>query len=150
MGAARSLSAALLLALLAAGPARADEAGPVGRWTTIDDDTGKPTSVVQIWDEGGKLQGRVESLVLKPGEDPDPKCTKCEGERKDRPIVGMVILWGLARDGDEWSGGHILDPDNGSTYRCLLRPAEGGQKLKVRGYLGISLLGRTQIWERAK
>lgn len=150
MRAPHRAAAALLLALLAAGAARAGEPTPVGRWTTVDDDTGKPTSVVQIWEEGGKLQGRIESLVLQPGEDPAPKCTKCEGERKDQPIVGMVILWGLARDGAEWSGGHILDPDNGSTYRCLVEPDEGGQKLKVRGYLGISLLGRTQVWVRAQ
>ncbi len=147
---ARLAGWALLAAALAAGPARAEDPTPVGRWTTVDDDSGKPKSVVRIWEEGGKLQGKIESLVLEPGDDPNPKCTKCEGERKDQPIVGMVILWGLSRDGQKWSGGHILDPDNGSTYRCFLEPAEGGAKLKVRGYIGLALLGRTQVWLQAK
>jgi len=132
---------------LAARPVAADSA-PVGRWSTIDDNTGKPTSVVRIVEKDGKLVGTVESLVLAPNEDPNPLCTKCEGERKDKPIIGMTILWDLARDGNEWSGGRILDPDNGETYRCYLEVAEGGAKLKVRGYIGFALLGRTQIWQR--
>lgn len=140
---------ALAAALAAGAPARAEEAAPVGRWTTIDDATGKPTSVVRIWEEDGKLRGEVESVVVKPGEDPAPRCTKCEGARKDQPIVGMVILWDLVRDGGQWKGGQILDPDNGSTYRCTLEPADGGEKLKVRGYIGISLFGRTQVWVKA-
>jgi uncharacterized protein (DUF2147 family) len=143
-----ALAVAAVLAA-AAAPARAEGPTPVGRWTTVDDDTGKPKSVVRIWEENGKLQGSIESLILAPGEDPAPKCTKCEGERKDQPIVGMVILWGLARDGAEWSGGRILDPDNGSTYKCLMEPVEGGAKLKVRGYIGLSIIGRTQVWLKA-
>src|SRR5512136_456639 len=123
-----ALPALLASALALAAPARAADPTPVGRWTTIDDDSGKPKSVVRIWEEDGKLKGSIESLILAPGEDPAPKCTKCDGERKDQPIVGMVILWGLGRDGREWSGGKILDPDNGSTYKCLLEPAEGGAK----------------------
>jgi uncharacterized protein (DUF2147 family) len=151
VSAARLAGLALLAAApLLAAPARAEGPTPVGRWTTIDDDTGKPTSVVRIWEEDGKLKGKVESVVLKPGEDPNPRCTKCDGERKDQPIVGMVILWDLAQDGKKWSGGHILDPDNGSTYKCTLEPAEGGEKLKVRGYIGFSLLGRTQVWVAAR
>lgn len=116
----------------------------------MDDASGKPKSVVRIWEEEGALKGSVESLILEAGEDPAPRCTKCDGDRKDQPVVGMIILWGLRRDGAEWSGGRILDPDNGSVYRCLLRPVAGGQKLEVRGYLGISLLGRTQTWPKAE
>lgn len=145
-------SVPLLLAVLLAAPAglaRAEGLTPVGRWTTVDDDTGKPKSVVRIWEENGKLLGRIESLILAPGEEPNPKCTKCDGERKDQPIVGMVILWDLVREGAEWSGGKILDPDNGSTYKCLMEPVEGGTRLKVRGYIGFSLLGRTQVWLKA-
>ncbi len=154
MSAARSVAGVLLAAVLGvfAGPgtAHADEPTPVGRWTTIDDKTGKPSSVVQIWEEDGKLKGKVESVVVAPGEDPDPKCTKCEGALKGKPITGMVILWDLARDGKRWSGGRILDPDEGSVYRCLVEPVDGGAKLDVRGYLGISLFGRTQTWLRAR
>lgn len=155
MNAARRLAPlALLVAALAAAPARAaapaDGPTPVGRWTTIDDDSGKPKSVVRIWEEDGKLKGAIESLILAPGEDPAPKCTQCEGDRKDQPVIGMVILWGLQRDGSEWSGGQILDPDNGKTYKCKLAPAEAGAKLKVRGYIGFSLIGRTQEWVKAQ
>jgi uncharacterized protein (DUF2147 family) len=138
------------LAASDAAIAPAAELSPVGRWKTIDDNTGKPKSIVRIWEEGGKLFGKVESLILQPGEDPAPKCTKCEGERKDKPVIGMVILWDLTKDGSEWSGGKILDPDNGKTYRCYVEPVEGGAKLKVRGYIGFALLGRTQYWLRAE
>lgn len=151
MRAARAAAAALLAVVaLVAGQARAEGATPVGRWTTIDDDSGKPKSVVRIWEEDGKLQGKIESLILEPNEDPNPKCTKCDGERKDQPVIGMVILWDLKPDGAKWSGGRILDPDNGSTYKCTLEPVEGGAKLKVRGYIGFSLLGRTQVWVAAR
>jgi uncharacterized protein (DUF2147 family) len=147
----RSLAAVLLAAALGAIPARAADPAPagktpVGRWTTIDDKTGKPSSVVRIWEKDGKLEGSVEQLI---DEKPDKTCTKCEGDRKDKPIVGMLILWDMSRDGDEWSGGRILDPDNGSTYKCSMELAEGGAKLKVRGYIGFSLLGRTQVWLKA-
>ena len=142
-------SALLAATLLAPAAALAEDLTPVGRWTTIDDSTNKPKSVIRIWEEDGKLLGKIESLILEPGEDPAPKCDKCEGERKDQPVIGMVILWGLTRDGKEWSGGKILDPDNGKTYRCLVEPVAGGAKLKVRGYIGISLLGRTQVWVKA-
>jgi len=146
LAASASLAAAFLASPAAAA---AEDLTPVGRWTTIDDSTHKPKSVIRIWEEDGKLLGKIESLILEPGEDPAPKCDKCDGERKDQPVIGMVILWGLTRDGKEWSGGKILDPDNGKTYRCLVEPVEGGAKLKVRGYIGISLLGRTQVWVKA-
>ncbi len=122
---------------------------PVGRWKTISDKTGKANSIVRIWEENGKLKGVVESVIVQPGEDPAPKCDKCKGELKDKPVVGMVILWDLAQDGNEWSGGRILDPDEGETYKCYIEPIENGAKLKVRGYIGFALLGRTQIWYRA-
>lgn len=147
----RLAACAVLAAALLASPApvRAEDLTPVGRWTTVDDSTHKAKSVVRIWEEDGKLLGKIESLILEPGEDPAPKCDKCEGERKDQPVIGMVILWGLTRDGKEWSGGKILDPDDGKTYRCWVEPIEGGAKLKVHGYIGISLLGRTQLWLKA-
>jgi uncharacterized protein (DUF2147 family) len=155
MRAAR-LAASVALSLLAAGAAGAARAEdpaptPVGRWTTIDDKTGKPSSVVAIYEEDGKLKGKVETVIVNgPGDDPAPKCTKCEGALKDQPVIGMVILWDLAKDGKRWTGGRILDPDEGSVYKCRVEPVENGQKLEVRGYIGISLLGRTQTWIRAK
>jgi len=125
------------------------QASVTGRWTTIDDETGKPKSVVRIWEEGGKLYGKIEKLFRAPDEDPNPKCVECDGELKDQPIIGMTILRDLEKDDDEWSGGTVLDPKNGKTYSCKVALEDGGKKLKVRGYLGISLLGRTQHWVRA-
>jgi uncharacterized protein (DUF2147 family) len=131
---------------LAAGVAQA--ASPVGLWRTIDDETGKERSYVRIVEVDGKLQGTVEKLFEFPGDNPDHLCDKCSGERKDKPIVGMQILWDLKNDDDVWKGGYILDPNNGKTYRCKMTVSEDGQQMDVRGYIGISLLGRTQTWFR--
>jgi uncharacterized protein (DUF2147 family) len=103
---------------------------------------------VAIAEEGGKLVGTVEQLLDPPKDDPAPRCVKCEGDRKDQPIVGMKILWGMKKDGSGWSGGRILDPNNGKTYKCNLSLADGGKKLEVRGFIGMPLLGRTQTWVR--
>lgn len=120
---------------------------PVGTWRQIDDVTGKPKSVIEITEEHGKLQGKV-LRVLFSDEGLHPICKKCEGERKDQPVEGMVIMWNVVKDGQKWGDGKILDPKNGKIYKVKLSLADGGQKLDVRGYLGFSLLGRTQTWER--
>lgn len=116
---------------------------PTGTWVTIDDETGKPKSHVQISERGGKLYGKVVELI-------NPRftiCGECEGDKKDQPIKGMEILWGLSPDGDEWNGGYIMDPANGKEYKCKIE-LDGANTLKVRGYIGFSLLGRTQTWQR--
>lgn len=121
---------------------------PVGTWKTIDDKTGKEKSHVRIYEtKSGKLQGEVVK-ILTPGKE-NAKCDKCEGDKKDKPIKGMVILWGLEKEGSEWSGGQILDPNSGKQYKCSMK-MNGDDKLEVRGYLGISLLGRTQTWIRVE
>ncbi|MGB6082944.1 DUF2147 domain-containing protein [Moheibacter sp.] len=119
---------------------------PVGTWKTIDDKTGKEKSHVKIYEtKSGKLQGDVVK-ILTPGNE-EATCTECEGDRKNKKINGMTILWGLEKDGSEWSGGHILDPNSGKQYKCLIR-LKDKNTLEVRGYLGVSLLGRTQTWTR--
>jgi uncharacterized protein (DUF2147 family) len=129
--------------------AAATAASPVGMWKTIDDDTHEAQAIVEITDSGGILTGRIVKLFRKPGEDRNPHCKKCEGERHNAPVIGMTIITNMHRDGDVWDGGEILDPDEGKTYRCKMRVADDGN-LEVRGFIGISLLGRTQIWEREK
>ena len=120
----------------------------VGTWKTIDDKTGKEKSYVQIYEtKSGKLQGKVVK-ILTPGRE-DAKCTDCSGDNKDKPINGMVIMWGLEKDGSNWSGGHILDPNNGKQYKCKIS-LKDANTLDVRGYLGVSLLGRTQTWYRVE
>lgn len=136
---------------LASVPAQAGEkaaASPVGRWRTFDDSTGQAKSIVAIWEREGKLFGKIEKLINPPADaGPNPRCDKCEGSRKDQPITGMTILWNMARDDDEWSGGRILDPENGEVYRCTIW-LDGSDRLKVRGYVGIFY--RTQTWHREK
>ncbi len=121
---------------------------PAGRWKTVDDATGKPKSIVAIREEGGKLFGTIEKVLNPRPDNPNQVCQHCVGGLKDKPLVGLEIMSGLKKDGDQWSGGKILDPDNGKFYKCLIAVEEGGKKLKVRGFIGFSLLGRTQYWVR--
>lgn len=132
-------------ALWASGAAAAPPVTPVGDWKTIDDDGKTAKSVVRIYEKDGKLYGKIVELLK---SDPDSKCTECSGARKDKPIVGMVIMWDLDKDDDEWSGGRILDPENGEDYSCVIALEDGGKTLKVRGYVGLSLFGRSQRWHR--
>lgn len=123
---------------------------PIGRWETIDDATGRVNSVVLVEEDKGKLQGIIVKLVSPDPKDPDPRCTKCDGEMKDKSLIGLRILWGLRQSGDRWTGGLIVDPDNGKTYRCEIVVEDSGNKLKVRGYIGFSLFGRTEYWLRER
>ena len=138
------------LIVLFASSALAQAPSPVGSWTTIDDSTKKPKSIVTIYEEGGKLYGKIEKIFREPTEDQNPLCDKCEGALKNKPILGLVILKDLKKDGDEWSSGTIMDPANGKTYKCTIAVEDGGKKLKVRGYIGFALIGRTQYWVRAE
>src|SRR5690606_3294150 len=139
----------ILIALLLALPMAAfAQQSPVGTWTTIDDDTGQPKSVVEITEaDDGSLVGTVRE-VLQSDQGPNPVCSKCSGDRKDQPSEGMQIIWGVNQKGDSWTGGQILDPASGKTYSGNMQTADGGEKLEVRGFMGFSLLGRTQVWER--
>jgi uncharacterized protein (DUF2147 family) len=138
---------ALVLALYAAAPAaQTDMSSPVGTWKTIDDKTGKPRGVVRVYEQDGKLFGRIERS-LRPGE-PPKICDQCTDERKGQPLLGMIFLRNLKLVDGEYRDGDILDPDNGKVYRCKLRLEDGGKKLVVRAFIGVSLFGRTQTWER--
>ena len=128
----------------------ASELSPVGLWKTIDDNTGKPRGLVRIMEVNGEYQGKVEKIFSKPDEEPDPKCEKCDGARHNQPVIGMTILWGLTKQGDEYQGGEILDPENGKVYRAKMKLDGDGGKLGVRGFIGFSLFGRTQTWVREK
>ncbi|MGA2570027.1 MAG: DUF2147 domain-containing protein [Terracidiphilus sp.] len=121
---------------------------PVGRWKSVDDKSGKPKSELILWLKDGKLYGRIETILDPAPDNPNHKCIHCSGAMKDRELLGMEILWDMKPDRDAWSGGFIFDPDNGSTYRCIMELQDGGKKLKVRGYIGFSLFGRTQYWYR--
>jgi len=143
------LAGALAGTLVSRASALANEPPtPVGLWKTFDDRTGKPRALVRITDQDGELVGVVEDVLPVPGQPDDPVCVACTGDRKDRPITGMEILWGLSPRGDNWSGGTILDPESGKTYRLEAEVIDQGRRLKLRGFLGLSLFGRTQYWQR--
>lgn len=128
----------------------ADNMSPLGKWKTIDDATGIEKSIIKIWEKNGEIFGTIESLFLNPEEDPNPLCTECKGNLYNQPIIGMTILNNLKKNGNEWNGGTILDPNNGKTYKCKIEVVDGGARLKVRGFIGLSLLGRTQYWLRVE
>jgi uncharacterized protein (DUF2147 family) len=128
--------------------ASAEVLSPVGLWRTIDDGTGEPRALIRIAEVGDRLEGTVEKTFPRPGEPAQPMCDKCPGERRGKPVIGMTIMTGLRRTAEGWGGGEILDPDSGRTYQSKLRVVDAGRKLEVRGFLGVSLLGRTQTWER--
>lgn len=130
----------------AAGPSNSALISPVGRWKTVDDATGKVKSIVQIREENGKLYGTIEKLFDPPV--PYPTCYLCTGALKDRPLVGLQVLSGFAKDGSRWSGGQVLDPESGRIYSASLSLEDGGKKLRLRGYIGIQLIGRTEHWIR--
>ena len=143
-----TLLALLALPLMAVSAMAMAQNTPVGSWTTIDDETGKPKSVVEIYEaRDGTLAGRVDE-ILQSDRGPNPMCDKCTGANKGKPVKGMVILWGVKQKGNTWEGGKILDPASGKVYSVKVTPTEGGSKLEVRGFMGFSLLGRTQTWVR--
>ena len=116
-----------------------------GTWITQDDETGRQKSEVLIYKENGKLYGKITKLLLP--EDEGKKCVNCKGKNKDQPIEGMVIIKDLTLENDTWEDGTILDPKSGKVYDCYIG-FQDSNTLKVRGFLGFSLLGRTQIWKR--
>ena len=117
----------------------------VGQWTTIDDSTSKPKSIVDIQQNGDIFSGKIIKLI-NPSED-NPLCSKCKGDKANQPILGLTILWDVKQQNNSYKGS-ILDPKKGKTYQLKLTLTEDGEKLKVRGYIGTPLLGRTQIWIR--
>lgn len=135
------LAALLLLPLLSFSQS------VIGKWKTIDDETGDEKSIVEIYEQDNKIYGKIIK-ILTPGKE-NKKCTECKGKLKDKPVLGMVILNDLEKDGNEWNDGDILDPNNGKTYSCYIT-LESTDKLKVRGYLGFSIIGRTQYWYRVE
>ena len=142
------IQAVLISATLAMAPAWADDASPVGLWKNIDDVSGKPKALIRITESNGVLQGRLEKLFRAPEQEQNPLCDKCEGLNKDKPILGLLFMWGLKKNGDEYTGGEILDPDNGKIYKSKMRLMDGGKTLSVRGYVGVPMFGRSQVWLR--
>jgi uncharacterized protein (DUF2147 family) len=123
----------------------ADSSSPVGKWKTIDDKSGKPKSIVQITESNGVLTGKIVELLEGAAE---KTCSKCEGDLKDKPLVGMRILWDLKKEGDEWTGGKIFNPADGGTYTSKARLTDGGKTLDVTGKW--MFFSKQQKWQRVE
>jgi uncharacterized protein (DUF2147 family) len=128
-----------------ASASHAIASSPAGLWKSIDDVTGKPRALIRLLEHEGAIVGRIERILVGQA---DARCERCTDERKDQPVQGMTILTGLRREGDRWSGGRILDPENGKTYSSQLRLLDEGRRLEMRGYIGTPMIGRTQVWHR--
>lgn len=116
-----------------------------GKWKTIDDETGEAKSIVEIYQKDGKIYGKVID-ILNPAKR-DNLCVKCQGDKKDKPVLGMVIIDGLSKKGNEYKRGTILDPEKGKEYSCKIwLDEDDDNKLYVRGY--VAFLYRTQNWYR--
>jgi uncharacterized protein (DUF2147 family) len=133
--------------LLTACGAAAQSSTPAGLWQTVNEG-GQREALVRITEVEGELRGHVVTVFSPPAPSANPLCEECPGELKNKPVVGLQILSGMRWDGERYSGGEILDPDNGRFYSCTLRLVDEGRKLEVRGFIGISLFGRTQTWLR--
>jgi uncharacterized protein (DUF2147 family) len=137
------LASKLALALVGAAASMTALADPTGTWRTIDDKTGQPRSIVKISVEGGKYVGRVQQILNAPSN----ICTTCTGKYENKDLSGVAVFWGVSSEGgNKYGGGQIIDPKNGSTYSVSL--TDNGSTLVVRGYKGVSMLGRNQTWQR--
>jgi uncharacterized protein (DUF2147 family) len=139
--------AAFLLMVSVTSPLRAAEPTAAGLWEQADD-RGTPESWFKITERNGVYEGTIAKIFYKPGEDPNWVCDKCQGAEKGRPVLGLTLIKGMRRNGLSYENGTIMDPRDGSVYRALMRVSPDGKKLEVRGYLGISLFGQTQVWNR--
>jgi uncharacterized protein (DUF2147 family) len=128
----------------------ADDIKPslLGTWRVIGDSTSEAEALVRISERDGLYEGKIVTVFPRPGVAPDAICELCPAPLKNQPIQGLTILTGLRHDGDKYTGGEILDPDSGETYRCQITISPDNRKLHVRGFIGISLFGRTQTWLR--
>ena len=129
---------AMGLMLCFINPCFAQTLSPVGYWKTFSDKDNQPEAIVQIWEEAGELKGKLVKLF----DSKDSICHACPGDKRNQPLIGLEIMWGAKRQGDEWLGGKILDPDSGDVYSLKLSLAQRGEQLYVRGFLGLALFLR--------
>ena len=121
---------------------------PVGKWKTIDDKTGIEKSIIEIVEEDGVYRAIVSEILEEQYRGQNLLCEPCKGHKKNTPVVGLEIMWDMKKTGNNsWSGGKIMDPENGKTYGCKFS-CKDQNTLKVRGFLGFAALGRNQYWHR--
>lgn len=141
-----ALATAALLLTTAHAQTSDKSSSPIGLWRTIDDKTGQPRGIVRVYQADGGYFARIERSLT--ANEDGRKCTACTDERKDQPFIGLVLMRNVRLDNGKYGGGDILDPNTGTVYRCSFVLEDDGKTLAVRGYLGVSLFGRTQKWLR--
>ncbi len=141
-------SGVVLGVLIGALPLPAAEPTAVGLWEQVDENSGKAESWFKIVERNGVYVGNIVKMFPKPGDDENWVCDRCEGDERGKPVLGLALIKNMQRNGLSYENGTIMDPRDGKVYRALMRLSPDGQKLEVRGYLGISLFGRSQVWNR--